>query len=150
MAEEKQTYRKWLLPLSYLYGIGVRIRNTLYDWNIIKSKSYSIPIICVGNLSVGGTGKTPHIEYLVRLLQRQGWHIAILSRGYKRATNGYILATENSTSREIGDEPCQMKRKFPSITVAVDENRCHGIENLLKLDSPRIDIILLDDAYQHR
>ena len=150
MAEEKQTYRKWLLPLSYLYGIGVRIRNTLYDWNIIKSKSYSIPIICVGNLSVGGTGKTPHIEYLVRLLQRQGWHIAILSRGYKRATNGYILATENSTSREIGDEPCQMKRKFPGITVAVDENRCHGIENLLKLDSPRIDIILLDDAYQHR
>ncbi len=150
MAEEKQTYRKWLLPLSYLYGLGVRIRNTLYNWNILKSKSYSIPIICVGNLTVGGTGKTPHIEYLIRLLQRQGLNIAILSRGYKRATNGYILATTNSTSREIGDEPCQMKRKFPDITVAVDENRCHGIENLLKLDSPRIDIILLDDAYQHR
>ena len=150
MADEKHTYRQWLLPLSYLYGMGVSIRNAFYDWNIFKSKSYSIPIICVGNLSVGGTGKTPHIEYLVRLLQRQGWHVAILSRGYKRKTTGYILATPQSTSAEIGDEPCQMKRKFPEITVAVDENRCHGIENLIKLDDPKIDVILLDDAYQHR
>lgn len=150
MADERHTYRKWLIPFSYLYGIGVNIRNALYDWNIFKSKSYSIPIICVGNLTVGGTGKTPHIEYLVRLLQRQGWHVAILSRGYMRKTKGYILATAQSTSAEIGDEPCQMKRKFPEITVAVDENRCHGIENLIKLNDPKIDVILLDDAYQHR
>jgi len=150
MAEGQPTYRKWLIPLSFLYGLGVNIRNSLFDWNIIKSKSYSIPIICVGNLSAGGTGKTPHIEYLVRLLQKQGWHVAILSRGYKRKTKGYVLANEQSTSLEIGDEPCQMKRKFPEITVAVDEDRCHGIECLIKLEQPRIDVILLDDAYQHR
>lgn len=142
--------QKALLPLAWLYGIGTGLRNKLFDWGILQSKSFDIPIICVGNLAVGGTGKTPHTEYLIRLLQSEGLNVATLSRGYKRHTKGYLLANEHSTAHDIGDEPYQMKQKFPDIRVAVDENRCHGIEQLMKVTNPPIDVIIMDDAYQHR
>lgn len=139
---------KWLSPLSLFYGLGIQLRNKLFDWNILCSKSYDIPILCVGNITVGGTGKTPHIEYLIRLLSPT-YRIAILSRGYKRKTKGFVLADNSSTAKDIGDEPFQIKHKFPGITVAVDANRQRGIEKLMQL-TPEIDIILLDDAFQHR
>ena len=125
------------------------MRNKLFDWEVLQSKSFDIPIISVGNLAVGGTGKTPHTEYLIKFLCNQ-YKVAVLSRGYKRHTKGYVLATPESTARSIGDEPYQMHQKFPSVTVAVDEKRCHGIEKLLALQKPSIDVILLDDAFQHR
>lgn len=139
---------EWLLPLSWLYGLGVRFRNFLFDVGILKSHSFAVPVISVGNITVGGTGKTPHIEYLVRLLQQQG-RVAVLSRGYKRKTRGFVVADEHSTARDIGDEPLQMKRKFPEATVAVDAKRVRGI-NRLTADDPQLDAILLDDAFQHR
>lgn len=141
--------KKWLYPVSFLYGLGVRIRNKCFDWGILKQKEYPIPIICVGNITVGGTGKTPHTEFLISLLKDQ-YNVAVLSRGYKRKTKGYRLAVDKFDAETIGDEPYQIKSKYPEVTVAVDENRCRGIENLLKLNSPKIDVILLDDAYQHR
>lgn len=141
---------KALLPFAWLYGIGTGLRNKLFDWGILQSKSFNIPIICVGNLAVGGTGKTPHTEYLIRLLQAEGLNVATLSRGYKRHTKGYLLANKQSTAQDIGDEPYQIKQKFPNVQVAVDENRCHGIEQLMKLTNPAVDVIILDDAYQHR
>lgn len=140
---------KWLYPVSWLYGAAVIIRNKLFDWGLFRSKSFDVPVICVGNLSVGGTGKTPHTEYLIKLLHDK-YQVAVLSRGYKRRTQGYVLATPQSTARTIGDEPYQMYTKFPSVTLAVDENRCHGIEKLLALKEPVVDIVLLDDAFQHR
>ena len=141
--------KKTLVPLSWLYGLGVRFRNLLFDCNILKQKEYKLPVICVGNLTVGGTGKTPHTEYLLRLLSEE-FHTAVLSRGYKRKTKGFQLATEASTALDIGDEPYQIKSKFPQATVAVDANRQQGIECLLKQQHPRVEAILLDDAYQHR
>ncbi len=141
---------RFLLPASFLYGLGVRLRNRLFDRGWLPSKSFCVPLICVGNLAVGGTGKTPHTEYLIRLLQGAGFHVATLSRGYKRHTKGYRLATPASDAGEIGDEPCQMKSKFPDIRVAVDEQRCRGIGQLLLLDKPPVDVVLLDDAFQHR
>lgn len=140
----------WLYPLSWLYGLGVQLRNKLFDWGWLQSKSFDIPVICIGNLAVGGTGKTPHTEYLIRLLRNQRLNVATLSRGYKRKTKGYVLADEKSDAQSIGDEPRQIKSKFPDIRVAVDENRCHGIEELMKLNKPSIDVVLLDDAFQHR
>jgi len=140
----------YLSPLSFLYGIGVWLRNRLFDWNVLHSEQYSIPVICIGNLSVGGTGKTPHTEYIIRLLKDK-YRIAVLSRGYKRKTSGFILADSGSSSLEIGDEPFQMKNKFPDILVAVDANRRRGIQNLLSLpEKDKPEVILLDDAYQHR
>ncbi|WP_026724859.1 tetraacyldisaccharide 4'-kinase [Flavobacterium sasangense] len=140
--------RKILFPLAFLYWLITFIRNWLYDKGIFKSHSFDIPIIAVGNLSVGGTGKTPQIEYLIRLLSEK-YKVAVLSRGYKRTTEGFILADENATASSIGDEPFQFYSKFPNIQVAVDANRKNGIENLLQLqDKP--DVILLDDAFQHR
>jgi tetraacyldisaccharide 4'-kinase len=140
--------RKILFPLAFLYWLITFIRNWLYDKGIFKSSSFDIPIIAVGNLSVGGTGKTPQIEYLIRLLSEK-YKVAVLSRGYKRSTEGFILADENATASSIGDEPFQFYSKFPNIQVAVDANRKNGIENLLQLqDKP--DVILLDDAFQHR
>lgn len=139
-----------LLPLSWIYGWGVSIRNKFFDLQWRESRSFDLPVICIGNLSVGGTGKTPHTEYLIQLLQEEGWQVATLSRGYKRHTKGYRLANADSTAAEIGDEPCQMKQKFPDVQVSVDENRCHGIEKLMQLKHPPIDVILLDDAFQHR
>lgn len=140
----------WLYPLSWLYGLGVCLRNKLFDWGWLRSKSFDVPVICVGNLSVGGTGKTPHTEYLIKLLQKENVNVAMLSRGYKRKSKGYVLAGNKSSVTEIGDEPYQIKSKFADIRVAVDENRCHGIEQLLKLKDPAVDAILLDDAFQHR
>ena len=138
------------MPLSWLYGIGVDIRNSLFDMGVLKSVSYDIPIINVGNITVGGTGKTPHVEYLIRLLSGR-YRVAVLSRGYKRKTNGYILSSPSSTMEEIGDEPWQIKQKFPDIYVAVDANRRRGIERLMTDEATKdVEIILLDDAYQHR
>ena len=139
---------KWLLPLSWLYGLIVFFRNKFFDWGIFKQESFDIPIICIGNITVGGTGKTPHTEYLVNLLH-QKYRVAVLSRGYGRKTKGFILSDEESTSLTIGDEPFQIKQKFPDIIVAVDGNRRRGIRYLLELDNPP-EIILLDDAFQHR
>lgn len=140
----------WLYPLSWLYGMGVFVRNKLFDWGWLRSRSFDVPVIAVGNLAVGGTGKTPHTEYLIKLLQSAGMNVATLSRGYKRKSKGYVLADGKSGARSIGDEPYQMKKKFPGIRVAVDEDRCHGIGQLLKLEKPAVDVVLLDDAFQHR
>ena len=144
------TINKKLLALSWLYGLGVGIRNTLFEMGVLKSRSFKTPIISVGNITVGGTGKTPHVEYLIRLLKDKV-NVAVLSRGYKRKSSGYILSDKDSPMRMIGDEPYQIKQKFPDITVAVDNKRTRGIKNLTEegngLD---IDVILLDDAFQHR
>ena len=139
--------RKILFPFSILYGLITSIRNFLFDKGILKSYSFDLPIIAVGNLSVGGTGKTPQIEYLIRLLSHN-YKIATLSRGYKRKSEGFVLADKNSDAAILGDEPFQFYKKFPNIQVAVDADRRNGIEQLLKISQP--DIILLDDAFQHR
>ena len=141
---------KKLLPLSWLYGLGVGFRNLLFEMGILKSRSFSTPVISVGNITVGGTGKTPHVEYLIRLLKERA-KVAVLSRGYKRKTSGFVLADENATVRTIGDEPYQMKTKFPDITVAVDGKRTRGIDRLTSGEYVKgIDVIFLDDAFQHR
>ena len=139
-----------LTPLSWLYGLGVFIRNRAYDLNILKSKEFDVPVISVGNITVGGTGKTPHVEYLVEQLKEK-YKVATLSRGYKRKTKGFRWVATGSTASEVGDEPLQIKKKFPEITVAVCENRVKGVEELLKDNNdPSPDVILLDDAFQHR
>lgn len=143
-----QSFRLLLLPFALLYGLGVRVRNVLYDKKILASTSFNLPVICVGNLSVGGTGKSPMIEYLVRLL-KSDYQLAVLSRGYKRKTQGYVLANEQTTALEIGDEPMQFFLKFPDVAVAVGEDRVESVPLLLQ-DRPATDIILLDDAFQHR
>jgi len=141
---------KKLSPLSWLYGLGVGFRNLLFEMGVLKSRSFSTPVISVGNITVGGTGKTPHVEYLIRLLKDQA-KVAVLSRGYKRNTSGFVLADKDATVRTIGDEPYQMKTKFPDITVAVDKKRTRGIENLTSGEYVKgIDVIFLDDAFQHR
>ena len=139
---------KWLLPLSWFYGIGVKFRNLLFEMGVLKSRSFNVPVISVGNITVGGTGKTPHTEYLGRLL-RDYFNVAILSRGYKRKSKGFLVASAHTTMQEIGDEPYQMKQKFADITVAVDKDRCHGIEQLSE-QNKQLDVVLLDDAFQHR
>ena len=140
----------WLLPFSWIYGSIVRFRNWLFDIGLKKSKSFSIPIISVGNITVGGSGKTPHVEYLIRLLHDKA-KIAVLSRGYKRKSHGYVLANESTTMPEIGDEPFQMHEKFSDIYVAVDAKRARGIENLQNDEASKdVDVVLLDDAFQHR
>jgi len=140
--------RKIVYPFSLVYGEITAARNWLYDKGILKSTRFDIPVIVVGNLSVGGTGKTPQVEYLVRLLQDH-YKIAILSRGYKRATKGFVIANEHMTAVDIGDEPLQYYKKFKGITVAVDADRVHGITQLTQLKH-RPEVILLDDAFQHR
>ena len=141
---------KKLLPLSWLYGLGVGFRNLLFEMGILKSRSFSVPVISVGNITVGGTGKTPHVEYLIRLLKDHA-KVAVLSRGYKRKSHGFVLADKNSTVNDIGDEPYQMKTKFPDITVAVDRKRTRGIDKLTNGESVKgVDVIFLDDAFQHR
>ena len=140
----------WLLPLSWIYGSIVRLRNWLFDIGLKKSRAFSLPIISVGNITVGGSGKTPHVEYLIRLLQDK-MKVAVLSRGYKRKTRGFVLANENTTMPEIGDEPFQMHQKFPDIYVAVDAKRVRGIETLQSEEETKdVDVVLLDDAFQHR
>lgn len=139
-----------LTPLSFLYGLGVRLRNQLFDWGILPTEKFSVPVICIGNLAVGGTGKTPHIEYVIRLLRRR-YKIAVVSRGYKRKTTGYILATPDNESKEIGDEPYQILQKFPDLIFAIDNDRRRAIRNLLSLpEEKRPEVILLDDGFQHR
>ncbi len=140
--------RKILKPLAVLYGEVTEMRNKAYDKNIIRATSFDFPIISVGNLSMGGTGKTPQIEYLIRLLAKD-YRIAVLSRGYKRKTNGFVLAGKDASAEQIGDEPLQYFLKFPEIKVAVDADRVNGINQLRKLE-PAPEVILLDDAFQHR
>ena len=137
-----------LFPFSVVYGAVVGVRNFLFNTGILASKSFEVPVFCVGNITAGGTGKTPHTEALIRELQKH-FRVACLSRGYKRRTSGFILAGENATAAEIGDEPMQIRNKFPGILVAVDEKRSRGIENLLALpEAP--EVIVLDDGFQHR
>ena len=137
-----------LFPLSLIYGLIVFLRNRMYDSNIFSSTSFALPIICVGNLSVGGTGKSPMVEFLVKNLKGK-YRIAVLSRGYKRKTKGYALANERSTALEIGDEPMQFHVKFPDIAIAVGEERMVAIPQILH-DRPATQAIILDDAFQHR
>ncbi|MGL4582242.1 MAG: tetraacyldisaccharide 4'-kinase [Flavobacterium sp.] len=139
--------RKLLFPFAVLYGGITTLRNYLYFINVFKRTSFSIPTIVVGNLSVGGTGKTPMVEYIIRLLKDQ-YHIATLSRGYKRKSEGFFLADQNTTMEQIGDEPFQYHHKFDNISVAVDAKRVNGIQNILKRKSDT-QAIVLDDAYQH-
>lgn len=138
--------RYLLFPFSLLYATGVVIRNLLYDLSILTALPYPTPTLCVGNLSVGGTGKTPMIEYLIRMLK--GRKTAVLSRGYKRKSKGFRIANAHTTVADLGDEPFQLHQKFPSLTVAVDADRRYGIAQLQHLAQP--EVILLDDAFQHR
>ena len=144
------TTHKWLLPASWIYGLAVAVRNRMFDGGLLRSRRFGIPVISVGNLAVGGTGKTPHVEYLVRLLH-DTHHVAVLSRGYKRKSKGFVLANPSSTAADIGDEPMQIHSKYPDITVAADADRCHGIDTLLSTPQTQsTDVVVLDDAYQHR
>ncbi|ARV07799.1 tetraacyldisaccharide 4'-kinase [Polaribacter sp. SA4-10] len=136
-----------LFPFAVLYDLITSIRNLFFDVGIFKQTSFKIPVIVVGNLSVGGTGKTPQIEYLIRLL-KDSYKVAVLSRGYKRKTTGFVLLNKNHSVEDVGDEPLQYFNKFDKINVAVDANRVEGIKRLINEKSP--EIILLDDAYQHR
>lgn len=138
----------WLQPLAWLYGCGVALRNTLFSLRVLRSRAFPVPVICVGNVTVGGTGKTPHVELLVRLLARDR-RVAVVSRGYKRQSSGFVLADSSSTAATIGDEPLQIKRKFGHVTVAVDGDRCRAIDRLLDRPQPP-QLIVLDDAFQHR
>jgi len=138
-----------LFPFSLLFGVVTFVRNKLYDWNWIPSTKYDdIFVISVGNITVGGTGKTPFVEYLLRFLS-QKYRIAVLSRGYKRVTKGFGFVENTSTPAEAGDEPCQIKRKFPDVTVAVDANRVNGIAQIRNA-YPDTQIVILDDAFQYR
>jgi len=139
-----------LYPFSLLYGIGVYFRNRFYDLDILKSREFEVPVISIGNITVGGTGKTPHVEYLIRLLKDK-FEVAALSRGYKRKTRGFRFVECDMPVREAGDEPVQIRKKFPDVTVAVCENRVHGVEKLLHAGTKKSpDVVILDDAYQHR
>jgi len=138
-----------LFPFSILYGAVVIVRNWLFNIGILPSERFDVPVISVGNITVGGTGKTPVTEYLIRLLQSKN-KVGVLSRGYKRKSRGYVLASKNPSPLEIGDEPCQMKNKFPEVVVAVDKDRREGIRNMLNEKESKPDVIILDDAFQHR
>ncbi|GGH71967.1 tetraacyldisaccharide 4'-kinase [Filimonas zeae] len=143
-----KSFRVLLLPFALLYGLAVTIRNFLYNKKYLRSAEFGLPLICIGNVAVGGTGKSPMVEYLVHLL-RNKYKVATLSRGYKRKTKGYALAGDQTTALDIGDEPMQFHLKFPDITVAVGEERIVAIPQLLH-DRPETQVILLDDAFQHR
>lgn len=143
-----KSFRILLLPFALLYWLIISVRNFLYDKGIFQSASFGLPIICVGNLSVGGTGKSPMIEYLVVKLKDK-FNVATLSRGYKRKTRGYALANKSTTALDIGDEPMQFHLKFPDVPVAVGEERIVAIPQLLH-DRPETEAVLLDDAFQHR
>ncbi len=141
--------RALLFPFALLYGIGVRLRNFLYDIGFFRSREYGIPIIAVGNLSTGGTGKTPHIEYFLRSLSDHGYTPSVLSRGYKRRSSGYKEAADPPDSKKIGDEPAQIKAHFRDALVAVSKDRGKGIKRI-KEQHEKVDVVLLDDAFQHR
>ncbi len=149
MARSKILNSLVLLPLSKIYGAVTTTRNYMFKWGILKQRSFPVPIVVVGNIAVGGTGKTPHTEYIVNSL-RYDYTIGVLSRGYKRKTHGFILASRNSTPLDIGDEPYQIYQKFGGqVTVAVCEDRCKGIDEMLRIN-PKINLIILDDAFQHQ
>lgn len=138
-----------LLPCSKIYGAVTYVRNKMFDWGILKQCEFDVPVVVVGNLTVGGTGKTPHVETIVEAM-RHSHHVAVLSRGYKRSTKGFVLANQRSTPRDIGDEAYQIYHKFNGqVHMAVCENRVRGIEELLRIDQA-INLIILDDAFQHR
>ncbi len=137
-----------LYPVSLIYGFITGFRNFLYNYGILSTTVFPVPVICVGNITVGGTGKTPHTEYLIELLEKN-FKIAVLSRGYKRKTRDFRIASLSSTVSEIGDEPLQIFRKFPRTLVAVDRKRVNGVRKILEL-SPETDLIILDDGFQHR
>lgn len=142
--------RRSMLPLSWLYGFGVNLRNKLFDAKILKQRKFDIPVICVGNITVGGTGKTPHIEYLINLLSSR-YKVAVLSRGYKRKSKGFRIVDVDSKPQDVGDEPLQIKKKFPKTLVVVDKNRVGAIEKIMSIEKEeRPDVILLDDGFQHR
>lgn len=142
--------RYFLLPLSWIYGIIVAVRNFFFDKGWLKSHTFAIPTICVGNITVGGTGKTPHVEYLANIL-RDVCIVSVVSRGYRRKTRGITIATENTTAKDIGDEPFQIKRNCPFAHVVVNANRCKAIKALLSPNITHpIGVVLLDDAFQHR
>jgi len=149
MAVNKKKYGVFLYILSLIYGTIILFRNLLFDFNILTSKEFSVPIISIGNITVGGTGKTPHAEYIVRLLKSE-FKVATLSRGYKRKTRGYIEVETDSKVIVVGDEPLQIKNNNPDITVSVDESRVDGIKNILSDKGKNIQTIILDDAFQHR
>lgn len=138
----------YLFPFSLLYRSIVSTRNKFFDWGWIKSSNFELPIISVGNITVGGTGKTPHIEYLIRFLSEK-CSVGTISRGYKRKTKGFVLVSTQSTAKNVGDEPLQIKQKFPNTTVVVDEKRVHAVNQLISAKKTP-EVILLDDAYQHR
>jgi len=138
----------FLYPFSILYRLITDIRNMLYDTGILPSEKFSIPVICIGNITVGGTGKTPHTEYLIRLLRNE-FKVAVVSRGYKRKSKGFRIVTPPSVVMETGDEPLQIARKFPDILTAVDTNRSNGIKTIMA-EHPETDVIILDDGFQHR
>ena len=143
-----KSFRILLLPFALLYGVIIIVRNFLYNKKYLRSAEFNFPLVCIGNLVVGGTGKSPMVEYLIELLHPQ-FRIATLSRGYKRKTKGYALAKENTTALEIGDEPMQFHLKYPELPVAVGEERIVAIPQILH-DKPDTQAIILDDAFQHR
>jgi tetraacyldisaccharide 4'-kinase len=138
----------FLYPFSLIYGFVAGLRNFLFNAGVLRSYEFSVPVICVGNIAAGGTGKTPHAEYLISILSNN-FKVALLSRGYRRKSKGFLIAGKDSTISEIGDEPLQISRKFPGITVAVDRDRVHGVNEILSL-MPETSVILLDDGFQHR
>jgi tetraacyldisaccharide 4'-kinase len=144
----QKTRSIFLYPFSLLYGLITAVRNFLYDSGVLKSEEFNIPVICVGNLAAGGTGKTPHTEHLVNLLKDE-FNVAVLSRGYKRKTRGFRIAGADSLVSDIGDEPLQMSLKFPGIVIAVDSDRIRGVHGILR-EKPETNVIILDDGFQHR
>ena len=149
MTKLEKSLKYVLTPLSWLYGFGVALRNKLFDWGLLREVSFDVPVVGIGNITIGGTGKTPHVEYVLECLRYQR-NVAVLSRGYKRKTKGFILASAKSTPDSIGDEPLQIFEKFGSnVKVAVCESRVKGIRELIR-EFPKLDLIVLDDSFQHR
>lgn len=149
MARNRLLSMLLLYPISKLYGLGVSLRNRMFEHGMLKQTEFNVPVVVVGNIAMGGTGKTPHVEYIVESLMGR-YNIGVLSRGYKRSTRGFVLATPQSRPEDIGDEPYQIYRKFgPEITVAVCEKRTEGINRMLEIN-PKINMVILDDAFQHR
>ena len=138
---------KLLLPIAWIYSVVLFIRHKMYDWGVLKSKKFDLPVICVGNIALGGTGKTPHTEYIVSLL-REKYKVAVLSRGYRRKSEGFVIANKDCSYEDVGDEPLQYC-KYDGVVVAVDEKRCNGVKHLLALDE-KPELVILDDAFQHR
>lgn len=141
--------RLLLLPFSLIYGLGVLLRNFLFFLGVLRERKFDIPTIGIGNLAVGGTGKTPLVEYMIATLQEDGLLPAVVSRGYKGSADGVVVLSENHTAQEVGDEPQQIKRKFPGIPVIVGKSRVAAIQRV-EAEMPRVDVVLLDDAFQHR